>query len=119
MLVEWSNKCNVEWDRISVVDIQVSDGFQLLELGDSFEAEIVLDPAAITPNDIGVEMVLAKRKADDNWMYIWDRNWDLSPKTNTMLCIRVVPRHPYRGHSVRYPFFPKNKWLPIGVIYPW
>ncbi|TLP81791.1 alpha-glucan family phosphorylase [Maribacter sp. ACAM166] len=66
-LVEWSKHINENWDKISVVDVQVSDGIKPLELGEKFKAEVTLDLSGLSPDDIGVELVIAKRADDGNY----------------------------------------------------
>ena len=66
-LVEWSKQINENWDKISVVDVQVFDGIKPLELGEKFNAEITLDLGGLPSKDIGVELVIAKRAEDGNY----------------------------------------------------
>ncbi len=62
--VEWVRKINEGWDKISVVDVQVSDGIKPLELGEKFQAEVILDLGTLSPQDIGVDLVFSKREED-------------------------------------------------------
>lgn len=111
-LVEWSNMCNAEWGKISVVDIQVPDGVRPLELGDSFELEIVLDLAVLTPNDIGVEMVLAKRKADGQLgVYQVQELGFVSQNKHNAVYKGSVTASLSGTFQYDIRFFPKNKWL--------
>ena len=63
-LVGWMQMINESWDKISVVDVQVSNGIKPLELGEKLQAELTLDLGQLSPNDIGVELVFAKRGKD-------------------------------------------------------
>ncbi len=63
-LVGWMRTVNESWDKISVVDVQVSDGIKILELGEKFQAEVTLDLGGLSSEDIGVELVFATRGKD-------------------------------------------------------
>jgi phosphorylase/glycogen(starch) synthase len=63
-LVNWIRKINQAWDEISVVEVQVSDGIKSLELGEKFPAEVTLDLGGLSSEEIGTELVFAKRGED-------------------------------------------------------
>ena len=63
-LVNWIRKINQAWDEISVVEVQVSDGIKSLELGEKFLAVVTLDLGGLTSEEIGAELVFAKRGED-------------------------------------------------------
>lgn len=63
-LAGWMRLVNESWDKIAVVDVQLSNGIKPLELGEKFQAELTLDLGQLSPEDIGVELVFAKRGED-------------------------------------------------------
>jgi len=63
-LVSWTRNINEAWDKISVIDVQVPTSTKPLELGEKFCAEVTLDLGGLSQQEIGVELVFAKRGDD-------------------------------------------------------
>jgi phosphorylase/glycogen(starch) synthase len=62
--VNWMQKIQRDWHRISVVDLQILENHKPRQLGEKLKVRVVLDLGGISPEDIGVEVVFAKRLAD-------------------------------------------------------
>ena len=61
-LAQWKAKVSRVWDQISVVQRDVYNfANDPLPLGESFKAEIVLDIRDLKPEDVGVELLIAKQ----------------------------------------------------------
>lgn len=110
--VKWGRYINENWDKISVVDVQVSDGIKSLELGEKFKVEVTLNLGTLSNKDIGVELVIAKR-ADDG-------NYRVRQVQELRLVSRKEQQAQYKGEATasitgafQYDirFYPKNKWL--------
>ena len=111
-LVQWGKKNNEAWDKISVVDVQVSNGVKPLELGETFQAEITLDLGELSPKEIGVELVFAKRQATGEFKirsvqelkFISQKKNQAVYKGEAIVTITGAFQYDIR-------FYPKNKWL--------
>jgi glucan phosphorylase len=111
-LVAWCNHITETWDKISVVDLQVSDGIKPLELGEKFEAEITLDVGGLPPEDIGVELVIAKRAEDGDYRIRQVQELQIvSKKNNHTLYRGEVTAYMTGAFQYDIRFYPKNEWL--------
>jgi len=62
-LAEWKEKVSGLWNTIEVIDKDVYDADNHpLPLGEAFKAAITLDLKTLNPEDVGVELVFAKRQ---------------------------------------------------------
>lgn len=65
-LASWKRHVTRQWDNIHVVSLNLPDSTQKpLILGESFQAEIVLDLAELSPEDIGIEILFGKKVNDE------------------------------------------------------
>ena len=123
-MIAWTKKINAEWTGISVVDVRVSDGKKPLDLGDVFKAEVVLNLNGLTPSDIGVELVFAKRGEDGSYYVRNVRELKLIGEHKNRATfqgeavaslsgafqydIRIFPKHPRLRHRRNLPLV---KWI--------
>jgi phosphorylase/glycogen(starch) synthase len=64
-MASWKRHVTREWDNIHVVSLNLPDSTQKpLILGESFHAEIVLDLAELSPEDIGIEILFGQKVND-------------------------------------------------------
>ena len=62
-LTAWKEKMLLAWDDIEVIGKDIYDSANNpLPLGEAFEASITLNLKELTPEDVGVELVFARRK---------------------------------------------------------
>jgi phosphorylase/glycogen(starch) synthase len=65
-LASWKRHVLREWDNIQVISLNLPDSTQKpLILGESFRAEIVLDLAELSPEDIGIEILFGRKVNDE------------------------------------------------------
>jgi glycogen phosphorylase/synthase len=65
-LASWKRNVQREWDNLKIVSQTLPDSTQKpLILGESFKAEIVIDLAELTPEDIGIEIIFGKKVNDE------------------------------------------------------
>lgn len=64
-LTKWKEKITSIWDSITVKDIQIADGItNALKIGEKYPVRVVLDLKGLSPEEIGVEMVITESCAD-------------------------------------------------------
>jgi len=66
-IVNWSKNISDRWSKISVVEVQFSNSIEPLQLGDEFNAEVILNLNGLPAKEIGVELVFAKRLKDGRY----------------------------------------------------
>ncbi|MEM6843676.1 MAG: alpha-glucan family phosphorylase [Bacteroidota bacterium] len=66
-LAEWKGKMLGEWNQVRVLEKSIYDfANDPLPLGESFKADIVLDIRGLKPEDIGMELLIARRVNGEN-----------------------------------------------------
>lgn len=61
-IAAWKRKVSAAWDQVRVVDVQrVKIDKEAVFVGETYRFEVKLDIANLRPEDIGVEMVIAKQ----------------------------------------------------------
>lgn len=64
-LVEWKRKVSQEWEKIRAVHVKVPDSTkQALRLGEAFIAEVTLEKAGLSSEDIGIEVLFGQKEND-------------------------------------------------------
>jgi starch phosphorylase len=59
-IASWKEKVLAVWDQIEVVNIQLADGItNTYKMGQNYPSQIVLDIKGLTPEEIGVEVIIA------------------------------------------------------------
>jgi hypothetical protein len=59
-LADWKDKILSVWDQIEVVNVQMADGItNTYRMGQSYFSRLVLDIKGLTPEEIGVEIIIA------------------------------------------------------------
>jgi phosphorylase/glycogen(starch) synthase len=61
----WKSKIAQYWPEIKVTSIRLPDSsINPVDLGENFEVEVILDTNGISPEDIGVEIVIGNKVLD-------------------------------------------------------
>ena len=61
-IAAWKRKVSAAWDDVRVVDVQrVKIDNEAIYVGEKYHFEVTLDVASLRPEDIGVEMVVARQ----------------------------------------------------------
>ena len=61
-IAAWKRKVSAAWDQVRVVDVRrVEIDKEAVYVGEKYRFEVLLDVANLRPEDIGVEMVIAKQ----------------------------------------------------------
>jgi len=112
----WKEYIARNWEKVEVDSIRLN-GFEenSLPLGDIFTAEVVLDPGAIDPKDIGVEVVFARQSFTEETkevitVYEMDRiKVDREEMLVTYRC--EVKSRNAGNYNYAFRIFPKNEHL--------
>ncbi|MCX7986743.1 MAG: alpha-glucan family phosphorylase, partial [Bacteroidales bacterium] len=125
-LARWKKKVRTSWESIDVVEIKHPDvSKEAVELGSSYSAEITLDLNELSPEDIGIEVVLAEPqindrppkivltqefklvKSDSNLAYY---KTEIVPKKAGAyeMGIRIFPKHPDLPHRQDFNYI---RWI--------
>lgn len=123
-LVAWKRKIRQAWDTIELIDLEYPDTEKLpLTLGQEYTMKVVLQLTGISPNDLGVELVVCK-KEDNSYKFIKTMQLDMVEekqgrttyiKTSRAIlsgvyqcAFRIYPKHPLLTHRQDLPLL---KWI--------
>jgi phosphorylase/glycogen(starch) synthase len=124
-LARWKKRIRSSWESIDVVDVKYPDvSKEAVELGSSYVAEIVLDLNELSPEDIGVEIVIAEPKPDARSKIFLIQEFELIKSENNLayykteiipqkagvyeMGIRIFPKHPELPHRQDFNYI---KWI--------
>lgn len=113
-LVAWKRKIRQAWDTIELIDLEYPDTEKFpLTLGQEYTMKVVLQLTGISPNDLGVELVVCK-KEDNSYKFIKTMQLDMVEekqgrttyiKTSRAIlsgvyqcAFRIYPKHPLLPH---------------------
>jgi phosphorylase/glycogen(starch) synthase len=113
-MASWKRHVTREWDNIQVVSLNLPDSTQKpLILGESFQAEIVLDLAELSPEDIGIEILFGKKVNDEVKEPIFIREMLLTKADrNIATYTSDIPFNQAGVYDFTLRLFPKNPELP-------
>ncbi len=112
-LTEWKSRLRRVWETIEILEMSTFDSVnKSLQLGEAFDATISLNLHGLSPQEIGVEMVLFKRKSADelNLLSATELQFTKLSGTVATYSIHVTP---VQAGVFEYGFrlFPKNDLL--------
>ena len=111
-MAAWKEKVLAVWDQIEVVNIQLADGItNTYKMGQTYLSTIVLDIKGLSPDEIGVEVIIASGNEHPEYV---ERHEFISGKvanglTHYSLNLTLTKPGSY-NYGVR--IFPKNSELP-------
>lgn len=111
-IASWKEKILTVWDQIEVVSIQLADGItNTYKMGQKYPSQIVLDIKGLSPDEIGVEVIVAT--GNEHPEYVERHEFKPGKVANGMthysLNLTLTKPGSY-NYSLR--IFPKNKDLP-------
>lgn len=119
-LVEWKKTILNKWSHIKIDSLEVPDVDKgAVEFGTRFYAEIVLDLAGLSKDDIGIEIVMGNRKNGDLKSILFKQ--ELESTYIGEVKAKYVCEFPLRNAGVYdYSFrvFPKNENLVYRMDFP-
>ncbi|MCK9562731.1 MAG: alpha-glucan family phosphorylase [Bacteroidales bacterium] len=69
-ITEWKKKISEKWDDIYVISTDIEKSADTLTLGKSYEGEVKLDLKGLSPDEIGVELVLTEQDSSGEFIVI-------------------------------------------------
>jgi phosphorylase/glycogen(starch) synthase len=113
-MASWKRHVTREWDNIQVVSLNLPDSNQKpLILGESFQAEIVLNLAELSPEDIGIEILFGKKVNDEVKEPIFIREMLLTKADRNIATYTCdIPFNQAGVYDFTLRLFPKNPELP-------
>lgn len=113
-LVVWKDKIMKGWDLIEVKEIQLADGItNVLRIGEEYPAKVVLDLKGLSPEEIGLEIIVTEPVANDTQKLVDRFEFSAGTVEGTvctyLLNLRLMNPGAY-NYGIR--LFPKNQDLP-------
>lgn len=119
-ILDWKNKVLSTWDDITILKTNFPDSnVRPLVLGEKLKVEVTLDLKELQPDDIGVEILLGRKKEDGNEELLYIFNLKLS-KINDSIALfkREIPVTMAGIYDFSFRVYPKNKLLPHRMDFP-
>ena len=112
-LAAWKRKIQVNWDKVNVVNVSFADIVKdPLYMGEEYFGEVVLDLGELSPDEVGIEMVITEVAQDGNAKLLSVNPLNLQ-KHAGRLAHYSVEMYPAKPGNFNYGFrlFPKNDKL--------
>ncbi|MFH0761666.1 MAG: alpha-glucan family phosphorylase [Bacteroidota bacterium] len=113
-ITRWKKKVASLWDSIEVVSVKFSKEIEKpLKMGEELTAEVVLNLAGLSPDDIGVELVVVLLLPNGKQKFLYHKEFERSEKLNgyTSFKMDTIPTRPgIFNCGIR--IYPKNTQLP-------
>ena len=113
-MASWKRHVTRQWDNIQILSLKLPDSTQKpLKLGESFQAEIVLDLAELSPEDIGIEILFGKKINDEVKEPILISEMHLNKSDRNIATFTCdIPFNHAGVYDFTLRLFPKNPQLP-------
>ncbi|HBB90516.1 MAG TPA: alpha-glucan family phosphorylase, partial [Bacteroidales bacterium] len=113
-ITRWKKKIINAWDSIEVIEVNYTkDLSKPLRMGEEYTAEVVLKLNGLTPDDIGVELVVVSQLANNRQEFVFNEDFNLVEPLNgyTRYRIGTIPTQPgVFNYGIRV--YPKSSLLP-------
>lgn len=114
-LASWKDRIVCRWDKLEVIGIQLADGISNgLRIGEKYPVRVRIDLKGLSPEEIGLEMVVSEPGNNDNHKLIDRFEFKPGPLEDTRCtylldlrlmnpgaydyALRIYPRHPLLPH---------------------
>lgn len=113
-LAGWKEKVASAWHNIEVLDIQIPDGItNVMKIGESYPAKVVLNLKSLAPEEIGLEMVISGTGEDGELELIKTMELEAEPSVNGTSTYKMDLNLMDPGsYNYGLRMFPKNELLP-------
>jgi len=113
-IVRWKRKIWTVWDDIKVENTKLPDSYDRpLKLGDHFKAEIELNLAGLSPEEIGLEIIFGHKEHDTIKEFTSVQNMEVkSVKEHTVVYACDIPLAQAGVFDYAFRLYPKHKLLP-------
>lgn len=113
-ITAWKGKIATMWNQIEVKEIQLADGItNVLRIGEEYPAKVVLDLKGLSPEDVGLEIIIAGQEGNENRKIVQRSEFQAGPLEGTV-CTYLLSLQPMDPGAYDYGLriFPKNPNLP-------
>ena len=119
-IVDWKNKILEKWDNITILGSEYPDSnIRALVLGEKLIVKLKLDLDGLDTEDIGVEILLGRKKADGSEELLYVFNLKLNKLIgNIAVYQREIPATMSGVYDFTFRVYPKNKLLPHRMDFP-
>ena len=123
-LTEWKKKITQKWDEIYVISVEIEKSGDALTLGKTYEGKIKIDLKGLSPEEIGVELVLTEQGSNGELIIIEKKPFkfiendehisvftiSITPKKSGVFNygIRMYPKHSAIPHRQDFAYV---RWL--------
>ena len=113
-IAKWKLDVSSVWSQIEVKNVQISDGItNVLQIGEEYPASVLVDLKGLSPEDVGVEMVITENKKDSLPSLIECMQFNVESIEGSLVTYKLNLQLMNAGafeYAVR--MYPKNKELP-------
>ncbi len=119
-IVDWKNKILEKWDDITILGAEYPDSnIRPLILGEKLNVKLKLDLDGLDPEDIGVEILLGRKKPDGTEELLYVFNLKLNKLDGSIAVYhREIPATMSGVYDFTFRVYPKNKLLPHRMDFP-
>jgi phosphorylase/glycogen(starch) synthase len=113
-IAAWKRKVSAVWDQVNVLDVkQINIDKEAIYVGNSYRYEVTVDVAGLRPEDIGVELVMAKQIEQGQGVKVISTHELKVEKTEGSHVVYTLDITPERtgSYDVALRVFPKNDKL--------
>jgi len=113
-ITTWKRKMIRGWDSIEIVSLMVPNSTDKpLHIGDVFTAEIIIDTNELSPEDIGIELLLGQKVNDEVKNLILSEIMIMSGATGSIATFRTeIPMIKAGVYDFAFRIFPQKDFLP-------
>ncbi|MCX6243188.1 MAG: alpha-glucan family phosphorylase [Bacteroidetes bacterium] len=113
-LASWKRNVLREWNHLEIISLNMPDStHKPLILGESFKAEIIIDLAELSPEDIGIEILFGKKVNDEVKEPLFTREMALTKASKNIATYSCdIPFNQAGVYDFTFRLYPKNKDLP-------
>ncbi len=113
-IAAWKRKVSRSWEKVQVLEVhQVDMSRSSIKTGEAFRTEVLLDIDGLSPEDIGVEAVVARQITDGNVNIIGTVEFKVEEVDGSRVKYVMLPETYDSGtYDVSLRIFAKNPKLP-------
>ena len=119
-IANWKKEILEKWDEITIINAEFPDSnIRPLQLGEKFKVKLSLDLKDIKPENIGVEILLGRKKpnGEEELLFTHALKFE-STKNNISVYERTLPITAAGVYDFTFRVYPKNGLLPHRLDFP-
>jgi alpha-glucan phosphorylase-like protein len=113
-IVGWKSNIAVTWEDIEVKEFEIADGItNAIRIGEQYPARVVLDLKGLSPEEIGVEIVMTENGGGDDPELVECKEFNILNTENGLTTYKLNLHLTHPGaYNYAIRMFPKNEHLP-------